>query len=206
MEMNPQRTRRGRRLLGLAATAVATGALAAPAAQAGLLTGKGAAYCPLTTQAFGQWGDSSYYRLAAGGSFEGTVSWTISGGAGSTAGNEPFYANAADDTQSLLLPAGAVATSPASCVDASSVKLRLFTKGTGRVRVSVVSRDLLGVLSVLDGGVVTAGTTWEPSPEISMRLTSVGALLTINSVQVRVTAVDGPVQVDDVFIDPFKST
>src|SRR5205085_1350629 len=138
----------------------------------GILSPKtAAAACPMPSQPFRAWGDTSWYQLATGGSFEGQNSWKTSGGATVVADNEPWHVNAAADAQALSLPQGAVATSPASCFGATDFKMRLFAKGTGSVRVKVVVSDLLGVLSVLDGGTIRAGDTWQPSPQISLLVT-----------------------------------
>src|SRR5262249_25626203 len=164
-----------------------------------------AAACPLPQQAFKQWGDTSWYQLAPGGSFEGQSTWKLTGGASVVADNEPWQVAGGDDAQALSLPSGATALSPAACFGAGDVKMRLFTKGNGTVHVRVVVSDLLGLLSILDGGTVRAGQTWQPSPQLSLLVTSLGGLLTTDAIQVQLTAVDGSVMVDDVYIDPWKA-
>ena len=69
-------------------------------------------------------------------------------------------------------------------------------------------RNLLGILSTLDGGVVKADGTWDPSPRVGALLSNVCALLpTTKSVAIRLRAVGtgAAFQVDDVYLDPWKS-
>ncbi len=189
------------------------GAFSAPAAHASLLGGllpgilspkNVAKTCPVPVQSFKQFGDSTWYQLANGGDFEGQSTWQLSGGASIVADQEPWKVNGAGDSHALSLPRGASALSPASCFAFGDVKMRMFVKGTGKVRVNVVVGSLLGVLGILDGGTIQAGQTWQPSPQLSLLLSSVGGLLATDSIQVRVTAVDGDAMVDDVYIDPWK--
>jgi hypothetical protein len=187
-------------------------AIAAPASQAGLLSGAApgllspgvSATCAASSQTFAAWGDRSWYQLVPGGSFEGEPAW--SGDAAIVDGNESFSVGGASDSRSLLIPRGFTVTSAPACFAAGDLKLRFFTKGTGRVRISVVVRDLLGVVSALDGGTVNAGPAWQPTPAVSLAVTSLGALVSTDAIQLRLTPLDGAVQVDDVYVDPFKGT
>jgi hypothetical protein len=198
-------------LLPALAACAALAAAGAPAADASLLGGLlpgvlspavSAAACPGSAQTFAAWGDSSYYQLAAGGSFEGGPAWSGNGAA--VPGNESFYVGGDGDSHSLLVPQGASVTSAPSCYAFGDVKLRFFARGAGRVRVSIVVRDLLGVLSTLDTTTVQTGPSWQLSPPVSMGLTNLGALLTTTAIQVKLTPLDGAVQLDDVYIDPYK--
>lgn len=202
-------TMRTKALLGVCALAAA---LAAPSgAGAGLLfTGSGSDCDPLVTQVFKPWNDSAYYRLAPGGSFEGTHGWSLSGGAKIVAGNEPFYVRSRSDRRSLYLPAGAVATSPTMCFSFGDWHSRFFVRragsGKGSVEVDILVRNLVGVLSVLDGGRVYADGTWAPSPRAGALVSNVGSLLGLSkAVSIRLRAHGTAFQVDDVYLDPFKS-
>jgi len=69
-------------------------------------------------------------------------------------------------------------------------------------------RSLLGVVSVLDGGSVRADGTWDPSPEVSALLTNLGGLLGLTrsvSFRLQASGSGAAFQVDNVFLDPFKS-
>jgi hypothetical protein len=73
------------------------------------------------------------------------------------------------------------------------------------VKVQIIYRGLLSsVLGILDGGTYSVGSGWKPSPEVGM-LGGVLPLLT-TGVQFRFTAVNGAVLLDDVYLDPMKSS
>lgn len=187
-------------------------AFAAPApASAGLLATGTAAECnPETSQVFRPWGDSAYYRLAPGGSFDSGPPWSLSGGARVVTGNEPYRLVAG--THSLSLPAGSTATSPTMCFAFGDWHARFMVRNTGastgRLEVDILVRSLLGVVSVLDGGTVRADGTWDPSPELSALVTNVGGLTGLTkavSFRLQAKGTGAQFQVDNVFLDPFRS-
>jgi hypothetical protein len=189
--------------LALAATAglVALACTAAPAS-----AGLGLACPDATAKPFMQWSDYANYAFSPNGGFEsGSTGWSVSGGK-VVSGNEQFYIHSSADKYSLSLPAGASATSPGMCISLFSGKMRFVARGDSgaKVKVQIVYRGLLSsVLGILDGGSYSVGTSWKPSPEISM----LGGLLPLltSSVSFRFTAVGGNVSVDDVYLDPMKS-
>ena len=176
----------------------------APQAQAGLLPS-----CPGTfSKPFAPWGDNAYYSLVGDGGFEGgAAGWSLSGGAKVVEGNEPFYVHGAGEQRSLLLPRGSSATSPPVCIVLGRPKARLFAVaqgGSGSFRVEVLSRSLLGILSVLDGGVVNAGSRWAPSQPLSLLGSNLGSALWATNVQLRFRPLgDSSVAIDDVYVDPW---
>jgi hypothetical protein len=176
----------------------------APNADAGLLPS-----CPGTFEKpFARWGDSASYTLVGDGTFErGATGWSLAGGAQVVAGNEPFYVHAAGETRSLLMPRGSTATSPPVCMVLGRPKMRFFAvgrSGSGSVRVDVLSRNLLGLLSVIDGGVVTAGSSWQPTPALSLLGSNLGSTLWATWVQLRFRPVgDTSLAIDDVYVDPW---
>jgi hypothetical protein len=157
-------------------------------------------------QPFTRFADDNNYVLVPGGAFElGDPAWTLAHGAKVVRGNESFYVNERTDQQSLSLPNGSTATSPAMCFDPGDWHFRFFVAGSGSVRVKVVVKSLLGVLSTVDGGTVKAGSTWKPSPEVELLLTNVCGLVSTDSVSLRLTPTSGSnVRVDDVYLDPWK--
>jgi hypothetical protein len=189
------------------------GLVLAPSAQAGLLTTGSAAYCdPAASQPFARWGDTASYTLVPGGAFEvSDPAWSLRGGAATVAGNEPYYVHAAKDRRSLYLPAGSSATTPTTCFVLGDWHLRFFVRNrgttSGSLRVEVVARSLVGVLSVLDGGTVRAGTTWAPSPRVGLLVSNLTSLLGTKAVAFRFTPVGtgAAFQIDDVYLDPWKS-
>jgi hypothetical protein len=183
-------------------------------AKAGLLgTGSGS-YCdPTATQAFSPFGDSSYYARLYNGNFEnGSLGWALSGGARVVSGNEPYYLSGnRTDSNSLLLPAGSSAYSGTVCFAFADWHLRFMAKrvsGSGSLHVQVVVPSLLGLLTVLDGGTVSGNGTWAPSPRMELLLCNITSLLGTKAVAFRFTPVGAGTafQMDDVYLDPWKST
>jgi hypothetical protein len=195
-----------RRVFGILSTTCALGAIGAvalpvAAAQANLVNFNTCNTSALS-QPFAQWGDPASYELAPGGDFESST-WTLHNGAQLVSGSEPFAATgtlgSSSLSLSLSLPAGAWAQSPLTCMTADYPTLRFFIAGSGMVLVQIVD----GNMSIPTGVAVASGG-WQPTPVI---LT--GSLLTgllsggTAQVSVRLTAISGNPQVDDVFIDPW---
>jgi len=165
--------------------------------------------CPDPTgKPFTPWSDYANYAFSPNGGFEsGSTGWSLGGSAKVAAGNESFFIHGSGDRYSLSMPAGGSATSPAMCISLLSGKMRFIARGdTGaKINVQIVYRGLLSsVLGILDGGTMTVGKSWSPSPEVGM-LGGVLPLLT-SSVSFRFTASGGSVAIDDVYLDPMKSS
>jgi hypothetical protein len=192
------------RRVGLALIAGLAVLAFAPQAGAGLLPS-----CPGTySKPFAQWGDTASYTLVGDGAFEGgAAGWSLSGGAKVVSGNEPFYVHGAGESRSLLLPRGSSATSPPVCMVLGRPKARLFAMapaGSGSMRVDVMSRNLLGILSVIDGGVVSAGSRWQPTQPLSLLGSNLGSALWATWVQLRFRPIgDTSLAIDDVYVDPW---
>src|SRR3954465_12871062 len=76
---------------------------------------------------FAPWHDNKSYVLTDNGGLEqGDTGWTLAGGAAVVEGNETFAVGGAADHQSLSLPAGSSATSPAHCVSRHDGTFRAF--------------------------------------------------------------------------------
>jgi hypothetical protein len=188
--------------LALLVVAVMLAATAAPASAGLGLT------CPdATSKPFAPWSDYANYAFSPNGGFEsGSTGWSLSG-ANVVSGNESLYVHSAGDGYSLSLPNGASATSPPMCISLFSGKMRFVSRGGSgaKVKVQIIYRGLLSsVLGILDGGSYAVGNTWTPSPEVGM-LGGTLPLLT-SSVSFRFTAVGGAVALDDVYLDPMKSS
>jgi hypothetical protein len=182
---------------------------AAGSSQAALLPTAPKAVCNPPSQPFLPWNDTASYGLVPGGAFEsGTSGWSLGGGAKVVSGNESFYVNSRSDSHSLYMPAGSSVTTPAACFQFADWKVRFFVENvgspSGALRVQVVSHGLLGIVSILDGGTISAGGTWNPSDPIQIGLLSqLGGLLTNNTLSLRFTAVNGGAfQLDDIYLDP----
>ena len=183
-------------------------------AKAGLIGTGSASYCdPTATQPFAPWGDSaSYARLLNGGFEGGTTGWTLSNGARVVSGNEPFFVTGRRaDSHSLLLPAGSSAYSGTVCFALGDWHLRFLMRNvgssSGALHVQVVVPSLLGgLLTVLDGGTISSGTSWTPSARLELLLCNVTSLIGTQAVAFRFTPVGtgAAYQIDDVYLDPWK--
>lgn len=161
------------------------------------------------SQPFVPWGDKANYILMPGGTFEPSgPAWKLSGGAKVVRGNEPFYVHSKTDAYSLALPRGSSATTPPMCFEFGDWKLRFFAVGApGKLRVKINVKSALGLLSGLDAGTVTTGSTWQPSPEMQLLLTNISGLLAVESISLTFSpASTTTVRIDDGYLDPWKST
>ena len=196
-----------RRLAGLLlVTVVAAFASTAGTAKAGLITGLLGGGCGPTAPVFLPWGDWESYYFAPNGGFEnGAANWSLSGGAQVvTQDNEPWFL-AGFGSHALSIPTGGSASINV-CFGLTYPAVRFFAAGSNgdaRIHVRVVSRSLLGVLSVLDGGTFTAGSKWQPSQKISTLFSALGAPLGSKTMQLQFTVESGTAQIDDLFVDPF---
>jgi len=189
--------------LGLVGGAIAMAAGAAPAA-----AGLGLAFPSATSTPFSAWKDYANYAFAPDGGFEsGGSGWTLSGGARAVSGNESYFVHSYADKTSLSLPKGASATSPGMCISLLSSEMRFLARGDAGsgVKVQIIYRGLISsVLGIFDGGTISSGGSWKPSPAIGM----LGGTLPLftTSVSFRFTAVGGNAAIDDVYLDPMKSS
>jgi hypothetical protein len=162
------------------------------------------------TDVFAPWNDLSSYTLTQDGGFEnGADGWTLDGGAAVADGNETFQVAGTADHQSLALPAGSSATSPAMCVARRDDVFRLFTRTDGgrdaRLRVDVLYTDAAGDQESISGGELRGGDAWAPTHRLKIALARARSMggPTTASVTVRFMPVgDGNWQIDDLYIDP----
>lgn len=173
-------------------------------ARAGLLGCDGQA----TVQPFAPWLDPMNYALLTNGSLESAAGWTLTGGAKLVSGNEPWRVNATGDSHSLSLPSGSSATSPAFCVTLLHPDLRFFAVNSGSALSGLqvdATTTILGLKVTTPVGVLLAGGTWQPT----LPLPFLDGLLSLTqgTVQFRFTPVGAGSgwQIDDIYVDPFKS-
>ena len=179
-----------------------------------LASGSTLATCPSqpVSTPFSQWGDTNSYFLSPGGSFEGTadqVGWSLSG-ASLTTGNEPFSVNGSGGGQSLSIAGGGTATSPFFCVDNTMSSLRFLAQqvspGAG-LRVQALVQSAGGVTTVpiahlLDGSM----STWAPTDPISADTSGLADGQSVMvALQFTVRASAASWQIDDVYVDPYRS-
>ena len=196
----------------VAISSLAAVALTAPgAAQANLLSIlPGSCGNQVESQPFATWGDSNNYTLVTGGTFEpGSVPWALVG-AHVVAGNESYYVNGGGDQDSLSLPSGSSATSPAVCTSIYHPTLRLFVSNSGvtssRLKVQALYPGLLGGVQVATLGYLSGTAAWQPSPAMQLTVTNLLATLSLDQTAIayRFTAEGsgGQWRIDDVYVDP----
>ncbi len=161
---------------------------------------------PLLTEPFTRWADHDLYKPMPGGSFDGSLGgWSLRRGAQRVRGGAPFAIDGSVGRHSLLLPEGAVATSPQTCVDPSYRTFRLFARAVAKratLTVSVVYHAASGSTTIRVAH-LKLGAGWRltaPLPtEAVLASARTGGTAKL---QLRFTASGGSVRIDDVFVDP----
>jgi hypothetical protein len=196
-------------LTSVCAFGLGAGAVTASPASAALLD-----RCPdrQISTPFAPWGDDNSYYAVADGTFEaGGTDWTLSD-ATVVDDNESFYVNDASDTQSLSLSDGARAESPSTCVDLGEDTIRFFVKTSGdadsTLHVKASVEDPLTGIVVSTGYDIHGDGTGQWSPTDPIVIPNVlGGLLYTGRLSLVFTTRGTPAtwNVDDVYVDPFKS-
>ena len=180
------------------------------AASADVVTGN----CPgASSQPFLPWADPLFYTLTPDGGFEqGGSGWQLSGGASVVSGNEP-WAVSGPGSHALSLPAGSSAWSPPICVGLLHPTLRAFVRSTG---VGLLGLGTLlvearvtaaGVTLTVPVGTVVAGSGFQPTLPLPLLANLTSPLSGGSaSVQLHFVALGAGFQLDDVYVDTFKTT
>ena len=190
------------RLLALAVTAGL--ALAAPAA-ADACSGE-------TSNPFAPWGDLADYVAAPDGGFEqGAAGWSLEDGAAVVDANEPWHVGGPDDAHALSLPPGSSALSPRICITQAHPTIRFFADGSGLLSalvLSVVLGDDDGRITELPVGVVVAGSQWQPTAPTPILVNVLAPLAPDGQLwaRFRLSPLLGALTVDDLYVDPWKTT
>jgi hypothetical protein len=182
----------------------------------GLLAAPSVAFasCPPQplTNPFAQWGDTNNYFPVPGGTFEGTadeVGWSL-WGASLTSENEPWLVNSITDGQSLTIAGGGKATSPFFCVDNTMKSLRFFAQQVsagGDLSVRAIVRSVTGVTNVPVADLPDGPTgSWAPTASIPGDTSGLADGQTIMvALKFSVPASAGSWQIDDIYVDPYRS-
>jgi hypothetical protein len=200
-------------LIRAAAVCLACLAIAAPAANAGVLVSS-ATSCDAQTfeQPFVPWADVANYVLTPSGTFEqGSNGWTLSGGASVVSGNESYNVHGAGESHSLALPSGSSATSSSMCVGIEHPDLRIFARNAGAslstLKVDVLYEDASGSAQSLTIGTLTGSANWQPSVVMPLVVNLLPLLPNERTaVAFRFTADSAPGswRIDDVYVDPYR--
>lgn len=190
--------RRKLKLLVMTVTATIASSFVAPLASAAP-----PASCPnvAPTTVFAQWGDLSPYVLAEGGSMEHAKWWK---GAKLVADNDS-YKLAGAGRYSLRLVNGTMATSAWACQGSAYPTMRFMVRNAGSATAKLdVLMYISGIPVAVKLATITAGSSWAPSPIISVPTALLPAGVTIANVQVAFAAsgTGADFRVDNLFIDP----
>lgn len=165
------------------------------------------------SQVFARWGDARDYFLMPDGGFETGNEWVLSNGASIVTGNETFYVRSSTDSKSLRLPSGATAESRTICVARGEESIRMFVKNPGvwgayiRVSVSVKNpRTGAWAWSYWDTPSSALPVGWSP-----MLMKDIPATWGYDGTQDMTVTIStygsaANWQIDDVYVDPFRST
>jgi hypothetical protein len=210
--MRGSKKARMRAAIVAAMSILASTAMAAPAADASLLSLlPGSCGSQSYTQPFAPWGDGANYVATPGGSFEpGSIWWPSSGGAAPARGNESFYVRGSTDAYSLALPSGSSATSPPACTSIYHPTMRFFLRNTGsassQLKVEALYPGLLGGVQAARLGVLQGTAAWKPSPVMQLLVSNLLSTLSLSrtTIAFRFTPLDrtGAWSIDDVYLDP----
>lgn len=171
---------------------------------------------PATAQPFLSWNDQGNYFLAPGGSFEGSPGqalngWSTTGKVKVVNGNESYYVGSASDGQSLSIPGGASATTPAICVSIHTPNLRLFVLNNGgsssALQLSINYTDQNGNPQTALIASLQGGPSWTVTPQV-LFLNNIAPIVGgqgQTSASFSFTASGGNWQIDDLYVDPIKS-
>jgi hypothetical protein len=190
--MPKPRLARSLRVAAFCAAALALTPTAASAAD-----GAGCDPSQPVAQVFALWNDTNWYRLAPGGDFEpGSAGWTLKNGAKIVLGNATQKVGGADDRYSLLLPPGASATSPSTCVSIDEPTFRLFT--SGQMGSSLQAQAVYSSMTIPAG--FAFGGPWMPTMPMLTGSGKHGAEFSIRLTN----SSRASIRIDDVYIDPYK--
>lgn len=195
--------------LAVAATVAALAASAGPALASDAVTGCGAA---ATSNPFAMFGDNADYQLAPGGDVEdGGASWSLTRGAVVADGNESFQVTSAADGHSLRLRGSASATTARMCISAEHSSFRVFARrdagsAKGRLLVEVVYDDAAGNEVSRVAGHITATSDWSPSAALPTMVGEIAGEQGIADVSFRFESQGGVWSIDDLYVDPIRST
>lgn len=204
----------GRRTHGLVA-ATLTALVASAGAVATSVPAEAATYYNVcgqrvTSQVFKAYGDTNEYFLPQEGGFEtARLNGWVASNAGIVSGNSPFYLTGnRSDTRSLKVNAGGSAISEVICVVPGEDSIRFAYRSPGvpgatlRVDISVLSA--LGT-AYSSYTVADAGAGWKVSPRMAIpnKVDYTGG----QSLKIKFTATGTSAawQVDDVFVDPWRT-
>jgi hypothetical protein len=171
--------------------------------------------CTARTQSavFAPWGDMAPYFLVSNGGFEnGSTDWSLTGGAKVVGGNETFNVAGASDGHSLSLPPGAAAETRPFCVSRGEDTIRLFVNNSHtagailHVDAIVVNPDNAAVgRTSFDVNGDVPSSPWAPTIQLKIPNLLGGNGTEQLTLRFTLRGTQATWNIDDVYVDPFKS-
>ncbi len=169
---------------------------------------------PPLVSPFAQWGDTSDYFLAPGGSFDGgTSGWVLNDAELSSGAGAGFNFGSISASGSVTIGAGGSATSPSLCVNSTMPSLRFFARQLSRggdlsvqgvVQASEANSAMTVTITELPDGSMPS---WAPIGRVALLTASLPAGASVNGVlRFSVPAGAGAWQIDDIYVDPYRTS
>lgn len=163
---------------------------------------------------FSRWSDPYNYFLMPNGGFEaGSAEWALSGGAAVGTGNESFFVRNGADSKSLTIPAGGRAESRTICVSRGEDTIRLFVKNAkvaGSILhvEAIVRNPTTGAIAqtAFDVNGDAAPIGWSPTMRLGIPNLLGGSGTQELTLIFTTRGTAATWSIDDVYVDPFKST
>lgn len=159
---------------------------------------------------FAQWGDTSSYFLAPGGSFDtGDAGWVLSGAALS-AGGGGFSFGTIAASRSLTINAGGSAISPSLCVNSTMPYIRFFARQLSRggaLVVQGVQSAEAGPAQTVTIAVLPDGSmpNWSPAGRLALVTASLAPGVSVTGdLRFSVSGTTGAWEVADIYVDPYR--
>jgi hypothetical protein len=161
---------------------------------------------------FSAWGDPAIYALAPEGDLSSTEDWTLDKRARVVTEADPF----SGATQSLELPKGGDAGTPAMCVNLDHPTMRFFVKDSGgngksNLKVDMLYEDFDGHVKHMTVAKLRVGNEWQPSVilpiYVNMLALASPSGLTAVALQFKAEGLqkDEVLSISSIYVDPFSS-
>ena len=168
---------------------------------------------PPLVSPFAQWGDTSGYFLAPGGSFDaGAAGWVLDGAELSSGAGAGFSFGSVSASGSLAIGAGGSATSPSLCVNSTMPYIRFFARQVSRGGDLVVqgvqsgnpsSAMPVSVTEVPNGSM----PSWAPVGRVVVVTSSLASGESVNGLlRFSVLGATGAWQIADIYVDPYRTS
>ena len=162
---------------------------------------------------FAPWGDRATYFLVPNGNFEnGSTNWLLTGGAAVVDGNETYFVGGPFDGHSLRIPPNATAESRTICVSVGEDTIRLFVNNQ-HVSGAILHVDAIAqnpsngatAWTAFDVNGDVPSAAWAPTMKLQIPRVFGGNGTEALTLRFTTRGTAATWNIDDVYVDPFKS-